>query len=185
MIPFRFTKKNVLDVLGHPRWMIEVLARYMATTGMPRYENYSREMQQSITAKPMGRSQVRNDSMTWEDVRTLRKLWSGPLMVKGVLHPQDAILAADNGADAVIVSNHGGRNFDATPAPIDVLPSIVDAAGRRLAVILSPRCFPSLASRWCRRAASRTRQSAGSSPRIRRLASGPDSSIASLVRRVP
>ena len=57
-------------------------------------------------------------------------------MVKGVLHPQDAVLAADNGADAVIVSNHGGRNFDATPAPIDVLPLIVDAAGRRLTVIV-------------------------------------------------
>jgi isopentenyl diphosphate isomerase/L-lactate dehydrogenase-like FMN-dependent dehydrogenase len=57
-------------------------------------------------------------------------------MVKGVLSPQDAAKAADCGADAVIVSNHGGRNLDHSIAPIDALPDVVDAAGKRLTVIM-------------------------------------------------
>jgi len=57
-------------------------------------------------------------------------------MVKGILHPQDAVLAADCGADAVIVSNHGGRNLDGTMAPIEVLPEVVDAVGKRVPVIV-------------------------------------------------
>jgi isopentenyl diphosphate isomerase/L-lactate dehydrogenase-like FMN-dependent dehydrogenase len=66
----------------------------------------------------------------------LRKLWPGVLMVKGILHPQDAALAADCGADAVIVSNHGGRMLDGSPAPIEALPEILDAVGRRLTVMM-------------------------------------------------
>jgi isopentenyl diphosphate isomerase/L-lactate dehydrogenase-like FMN-dependent dehydrogenase len=135
-IPFTFTRENVLDVLSHPGWMARVLARYVATTGMPHYENYPSELKRRVTAKPMGRSQMKNDSLTWDDLRTLRKLWPGPLMVKGVLHPQDAVLAVDCGADAVIVSNHGGRNFDSAMAPIDVLPSVVDAVGKRATVMV-------------------------------------------------
>jgi (S)-mandelate dehydrogenase len=57
-------------------------------------------------------------------------------MVKGILHPQDAVNAADCGADGVIVSNHGGRMLDSSPAPIEVLPHVVDAAGKRLTVLV-------------------------------------------------
>lgn len=57
-------------------------------------------------------------------------------MVKGILHPRDAILAADRGADAVIVSNHGGRNLDSSRAPIEVLPEVVSAVGNRITVIV-------------------------------------------------
>ena len=57
-------------------------------------------------------------------------------MVKGILHPQDAVLAADCGVDAVIVSNHGGRSYDSAMAPIEVLPKVVDAVGKRIAVIV-------------------------------------------------
>lgn len=135
-IPFTFTRDNVTDVLMHPRWMLGVLARYYFTTGMPRYENYPSELKAKITARPMGRSQMKNDSLNWEDLRTLRKMWPGTLMVKGILHPEDAKLAADCGADAVIVSNHGGRNLDSTMAPIEVLPEIVDAVGSRVTVMV-------------------------------------------------
>jgi (S)-mandelate dehydrogenase len=135
-IPFTFTRRNVTDVLMHPRWLFGVLVRYLLTSGMPRYENYPSEIKNRITARPMGRSMMRNDSLTWDDLRTLRKLWPHTLMVKGILHPQDAILAADCGADAVIVSNHGGRNLDSSMAPIDALPEIVDAVGERTTVIV-------------------------------------------------
>jgi len=135
-IPFSFTRRNVTDVLMHPRWLATVLARYMLTTGMPRYENYPTELKNRITAAPMGKSMMRNDSLTWDDLRVLRKIWPHTLMVKGIIHPRDAMHAADCGADAVIVSNHGARNLDSAPAPIDVLPQVVDAVGKRLAVLV-------------------------------------------------
>ena len=74
------------------------------------------------------------DSLTWEDLRALRKLWPHALMAKGVLRSQDAVLAVHCGADAVIVSNHGGRAVDSTRAPIDVLPEAVEAVGKRMTV---------------------------------------------------
>jgi isopentenyl diphosphate isomerase/L-lactate dehydrogenase-like FMN-dependent dehydrogenase len=135
-VPFRFTRRNVTDVLMHPRWLAGVLMRYLVTTGMPRYENYPTEMKTRITAAPMGRSMMVTDSLTWEDLRALRKLWPHTLMVKGILRVQDALAAADCGADAVIVSNHGGRAVDSTRAPIEVLPEVVEAAGRRLTVLV-------------------------------------------------
>ena len=135
-VPFRFTGKNVTDVLMHQRWLWGVLARYLATTGMPRYENYPTEVKSRITALPMGRSMMTTDSLTWEDLKALRKLWPHALIVKGILRPQDAVLAADCGADGVLVSNHGGRAVDSTPAPIDVLPSVADAVGSRMTVLV-------------------------------------------------
>ena len=135
-IPFTFTRKNVTDVLLHPRWLLNVLAKYVFTTGMPRYENYPSEIKYKVTARPMGRSQMRNDSLNWDDLRELRKMWPHQLLVKGILHPQDAVLAADCVADGVVVSNHGGRNLDGAVSPIEVLPEVVDAVGKRVAVLV-------------------------------------------------
>jgi isopentenyl diphosphate isomerase/L-lactate dehydrogenase-like FMN-dependent dehydrogenase len=135
-IPFKFTQRNVVDVLTHPRWLLGVLTRYMITTGMPRYANFPAHTQTRITALPMGRSTASNDSISWDDVRQLRKLWPRKLIVKGVQHPQDAVMAADCGADAIVLSNHGGRVLDSTTAPILVLPQVVEAVGRRITVIV-------------------------------------------------
>jgi (S)-mandelate dehydrogenase len=135
-IPFTYSRRNVIDVMLHPRWMFGVLGRYMAGGGMPRYENYPLELKNKITAAPMGRSMMRNDSLSWDDLRMLRKIWPHTLIVKGIMHPQDALEAAACGADAVVVSNHGGRNFDSTQAPIDVLPQVADAVGHRLTVLM-------------------------------------------------
>jgi 4-hydroxymandelate oxidase len=70
-------------------------------------------------------------SLTWKDVEWLRSISPMPVMVKGILAPDDATLAVDHGAAAIVVSNHGGRQLDGVPAGITVLPSIVDAAARR------------------------------------------------------
>ena len=135
-IPFTFTRGNITDVLRHPRWMLGVLGRYLVTTGMPRYQNYPTDIKYRITAGPMGRSSMRNDSLNWDDLRALRKLWPHRLLVKGLLHPQDALMAADCGADGVIVSNHGGRNLDTVISPIEALPEVVDAVGKRITVLV-------------------------------------------------
>jgi L-lactate dehydrogenase (cytochrome)/(S)-mandelate dehydrogenase len=135
-IPFTFTRGNIKDVLMHPRWFAGVLVRYLLTTGMPRYQNYPTDIKYRITAGPMGRSSMRNDSLNWDDLRALRKLWPHRLLVKGLLNPQDAVTAADCGADGVIVSNHGGRNLDTVISPIEALPEVVDAVGKRVTVLV-------------------------------------------------
>src|SRR6476469_287966 len=135
-IPYTFTRGNIADVLMHPRWLLGVLARYIVTTGMPRYENYPSEIKYRVTAAPMGRSQMKNDSLNWDDLKVLRRIWPGTLIVKGIAHPQDAIFAAECGADGVVVSNHGGRNLDGSMAPIEALPDVVDAVGKRMTVIV-------------------------------------------------
>ena len=135
-IPFRFTRKNVTDVLMHPRWLATVLARYLVTSGMPRYENYPTEMKARITALPMGRSMMVTDSLTWDDLRDIRKRWPHALIVKGLMRAEDAQLAADCGVDGVLVSNHGGRAVDSTRAPIEVLPQVVEAVGDRVTVLV-------------------------------------------------
>lgn len=135
-VPFRFTRRNVTHVLMRPRWLAGVLLRYLLTTGMPRYENYPTTMKARITAAPMGRSMVVTDTLTWEDLRELRRRWPHALMVKGILRADDARLAADCGVDGVIVSNHGGRAVDSTRAPIEVLPEVVDALGSRITVLV-------------------------------------------------
>jgi L-lactate dehydrogenase (cytochrome) len=75
-------------------------------------------------------------SVTWKDVEWIRSRWGGPLVVKGVLEASDARLAADAGAQAVVVSNHGGRQLDSVPSTITALPAIVEAVGDRLEVLL-------------------------------------------------
>lgn len=135
-IPFKFTAKNTLDVLRHPRWLAGVWLRYMLTSGTPRYQNFPASTQTKITALPMGRSSNFCPDITWDDVRELRKLWPGKLIVKGIQHAADAVKAADCGADAVVISNHGGRVLDAAPVPILTLPKVVDAVGKRITVIV-------------------------------------------------
>lgn len=135
-VPFSFNRRNVTDVLMHPGWMTGVLARYVFTTGMPRYENYPSEIKYKVTARPMGRSQMKNETLNWDDLRHLRKIWPHKLLVKGLLRPEDAETAVACGADGVIVSNHGGRNLDGAIAPLEALPDIASAVGKRVTVLI-------------------------------------------------
>ena len=69
-------------------------------------------------------------SLAWDSLRWLRELWDGPLLLKGVLHPDDAKLAASHGVDGLIVSNHGGRQSDASPSAISALGPVAEAVPR-------------------------------------------------------
>jgi isopentenyl diphosphate isomerase/L-lactate dehydrogenase-like FMN-dependent dehydrogenase len=135
-VPIQFNARNVTDVLSRPRWLANVFLRQLIASGMPRFENYPPEVMDGLMARTLKKTILKNDSMSWDDLRKLRELWPRTLMVKGVLSPQDAAKAAECGADAVIVSNHGGRNLDYSIAPIDALPGVVEAAGKRLTVIM-------------------------------------------------
>ena len=137
MLPFRVNRRNALDIALHAPWVYCVILRYLLTTGMPRFENFPEVLQRSLTAAPKGRSALpKNDALTWEDLRTLRQLWKGPLIVKGILHPDDADAAVACGVDAVVVSNHGGRNLDSSIPPLFALPDIVQRVGQRTEVFM-------------------------------------------------
>ncbi|MBO9355759.1 alpha-hydroxy-acid oxidizing protein [Bordetella petrii] len=136
-VPIRINRRNVLDVALHPRWMLGVMARYLLTSGIPRHQNYPEELRRSLMERPKHvRGTPKNETLTWEDLRELRKRWQGPLLVKGVMHPDDARAAMDCGADGVVVSNHGARNFDPAIAAIDALPAVAEAIGARGTVLV-------------------------------------------------
>ena len=75
-------------------------------------------------------------ALTLDDLAWLRERWRGPLLVKGILGAEDAVAVVDRGVDAVVVSNHGGRQLDRAPTPLEQLPSVVDAVGDRAEVYL-------------------------------------------------
>jgi len=124
-VPFRPTARFLCDVMRHPRW-----AWRMARAGRLDFANLrvedapgadSASLQAALLTRAMDRS------LTWESLAWLRRLWKGPLLLKGVLHPDDARRALDHGADGLIVSNHGGRQSDAAPSAIAALPGVVQA----------------------------------------------------------
>ena len=136
VIPFQFTRHNVIDVLKHPGWLLGVIGKYLSHSGLPKYANFPEHMQTKITALPMGRSMATNESMSWEDLKELRKIWPRKLIVKGIQHPEDAKLAIHYGADAIVVSNHGGRVLDSSPATIEILPRIVEHVNQQATILI-------------------------------------------------
>ena len=134
-VPFKYNSKNTLDVISHPRWMLGTLGRYIANGGLPERVNFPDELKGKVTTAYGGTKDTRSDSLSWDDLKALRDIWPGKLLVKGLLHPDDAEKSIEHGADGIIVSNHGGRNCDAAPSPIEVLPEIVKAVGNKTTIV--------------------------------------------------
>lgn len=132
-VPFRFTAKNMWDFAQHPRWLSTIL-RY----GMPVMENLVGLEKQATNATGIASSVGRNydPAFNWESLQKIRDSWPRKLIVKGVLRPEDALRVATMGCDAVVVSNHGGRQLDSAVATFDALPSIVRAVDGRIPVLL-------------------------------------------------
>ncbi len=130
--PFRLTARMKLDALSSPHW-----TRAMIRTGIPRFVNLIPYMEGAtdLAAATAFMQREGTGAFTWEEVARYRDRWKRPLLVKGVLHPEDAEKAAALGLDGIVVSNHGGRQIDALPAPIDVLPAIAAAVGGKLTVV--------------------------------------------------
>lgn len=134
-IPITPSLAGALDLLRHPGWTASVLLRYLATTGVPTYRHYPDEYRTKITRASVADNVKLARKLTWEDVSDIRRRWQGNLIVKGILTAADAERAHRLGADGVVVSSHGGRNFDSAPAAIDVVPQIADALGQRMTIL--------------------------------------------------
>jgi L-lactate dehydrogenase (cytochrome) len=119
-IPPSLTLRTVLDGAAHPAWWFDLL-----TTEPLRYASLSHW--EGTLANLV--NTVFDPAVTVDDLEWLRSLWSGPLIIKGIQNPADARLVVDHGADAVIVSTHGGRQLDRVPAPLELLPAVLDSTG--------------------------------------------------------
>jgi isopentenyl diphosphate isomerase/L-lactate dehydrogenase-like FMN-dependent dehydrogenase len=134
--PFRPSRRNLSDMLVHPRWLTSVMLRYALTTGMPRQANLPAHLRAKVTQMAEPGAQWRGDNLTWDEVATIRDQWPGKFVIKGILHPGDAEKAVALGADGIVVSNHGGRNLDSALPTIEALPSVVAAVGSRATIFM-------------------------------------------------
>lgn len=126
-IPLRPSLGLAWQGLTHPRWLAGTALRTLLRHGMPHFENSYATRGAPMLSRNVERNMADRGHLNWQHLRQIRKQWTGPLVLKGILHPADARTAADAGADGIIVSNHGGRQLDGAIAPLRVLPRIVQA----------------------------------------------------------
>ncbi len=134
--PPKLSASAALESLRHPGW----IARFYGSGGIPPLGNWLQYAppgpNQQEEAADMFAKFTPNPGMDWERFSRIRDRWQGKLVIKGIMSPADAVKAVEMGADAMVVSNHGGRQLDASPASIDVLPFIKAAVGDRAELIL-------------------------------------------------
>lgn len=119
------------NILSHPSW----LAGFLLDGGVPKLENIVIPGKGPMPLTDVG-SALSESTVTWEDLRWIRELWSGPIVVKGLLTGDDARRAADEGAVAVVVSNHGGRQLDSVSPTLRALPEVVAAVKGQIEVLM-------------------------------------------------
>jgi (S)-mandelate dehydrogenase len=130
---FNITPPILAQIMRAPGWAAAILRH-----GMPRFAS----LRTYVGADPslndviaFARREIQG-AFTWDEVRGYRDRWKGTLIVKGIMHPQDAETAVSLGVDGIIVSNHGGRQVEALPASIDVLPAIARQVGKRATLLM-------------------------------------------------
>ncbi len=131
--PLKLGLETKLDALGHPGWMMDYLRH-----GVPMIKNwqpYAKDGASADDVADLVTAQV-TAPLTWDNVARYREIWPRNLVIKGIMHVDDAIKAAELGVDGVVVSNHGARQLDRSPASVEVLPAIVAAVGDRMTVML-------------------------------------------------
>ena len=133
-MPPRFTLKSLFSFAMHPRWSFNLLVHpdFRLANVVHRVD--------ALSNSPMSLIEYVNSqfdrTVSWEDVAWLIQEWNGPFVIKGLLTADDAIKAKDVGASAIMISNHGGRQLDGTPAPIDCISSMREAVGNDLELIV-------------------------------------------------
>ena len=131
-VPPKVTLRNLFDIMSKPRWVWNVLKAPSRSFG-----NLDGRIQgaDSLTTLAQWIANQFDPTLNWNDLAWIREEWPGKLIIKGILDAEDARLAVEHGVDAIVVSNHGGRQLDGAPATIDVLPAIVDAVAGRTEVL--------------------------------------------------
>ncbi|WP_093160313.1 alpha-hydroxy acid oxidase [Variovorax sp. YR216] len=127
--PLRPGLRLALDGITHPGWLCKTALRTLLWHGMPHFENSQASRGAPILSSSVMRDFGARDHLNWEHLALIRKRWTGQLVVKGILDPRDALLAREQGADGIIVSNHGGRQLDGAASPMRMLPKVVEALG--------------------------------------------------------
>lgn len=133
--PLKLDLRNKIDVMLHPRWIFDVLVPH----GVPRFANLGDMLppgQDSVQGAASAISKELDPSLNWADIRWLRDIWPGKLIVKGVMCVEDAVTAVKTGADGIVLSNHGGRQLDGAVSSMEILPEVAAAVGGQLTVML-------------------------------------------------
>ena len=125
--PLRPTLRLAWDGITRPRWLFGTFLRTIFRHGMPHFENNFATRGAPILSPSVIREWSERGQLDWTHFALIRRLWSGTLIVKGILDPDDARIARDAGADGIIVSNHGGRQLDGAVSPLRMLPAVVAA----------------------------------------------------------
>ena len=131
--PPKMTLSNIVDIATKPRWWMGVLGTKRRT-----FRNIVGHVQGVKDTRALGAwtAEQFDPTLNWDDVKRIKDRWGGKLILKGILDPEDAELAVRSGADALIVSNHGGRQLDGAMSSIAALPPIVKAVGNRIEVLM-------------------------------------------------
>ena len=133
--PLRMTLPTILEAMLHPAWVIN----YYRSGGLPMLGNWQPYAKPGSTPDDVAdlfATQTPDASQSWRDLEAIRRAWPGKLLLKGVMHPEDARIATGMGVDGIIVSNHGARQLDNMPSPLDVLPMIRGAVGPDVPLLL-------------------------------------------------
>ena len=134
--PTRLSLSALVDAALHPGWA----ASTVLTHGMPRFRNvidFVPKDRRGLFETAHWIREHQPESLSWDTVGQIRARWRGPMLLKGLLHPDDLRQAVDAGVDAVVLSSHGGRQLDWTVAPLDVLPKARELVGDRIEVYVS------------------------------------------------
>jgi len=131
-VPPQIKLSNIIDMATKPRWIASILNAKSRTFG--NLAGHVKGMDNVNSLAQWTASQF-DPTLSWKDVEWVRKLWPGKLIIKGILDVEDARLACKSGADAVVVSNHGGRQLDGAASSISMLPKIADAIGSDIEIM--------------------------------------------------
>jgi L-lactate dehydrogenase (cytochrome) len=132
-VPPKLTARNLAMLLSRPRWCAAMLRTRRHTFG--NIVGHATDVGDTFAFAEWVSRQF-DQTVTWDDVRWIKRVWGGKLVVKGIMDAADAVLAIEAGADAIIVSNHGGRQLDGAPSSISVLPEIAAAVAGRTEVFM-------------------------------------------------
>lgn len=124
--PLRPSLRLAWDGISHPRWLFGTFLKTLMRHGMPHFENSFATRGAPIMSANVLRDFSTRGHLSWQHIKEIRARWKGPMVIKGILHPDDAALARQYGMDGLIVSNHGGRQLDSATSPMRVLPRILE-----------------------------------------------------------